>query len=124
MTIAEAAKILKTEYLGDSENMELAKQMGANALMALGQYRWECEIATSQLKQLGIGFAEKIDGVYISRDKINNIIQDILGEMYIDEQGNNVLNGGTNEYETKWKYEIGCNYGLQKAINILKSYTD
>ena len=124
MTIAEAVKILNTEYLGDSENMELAKQMGASALMTLEQYRWEYEIATSQFEQLGIGFAEKIDGVYISRDKINNIIQDILGEMYIDEQGNNVLNGDTNEYETKWKYKIGCNYGLQKAINILKSHTD
>ena len=32
MTNEKAIKILKTEYLGDSENMELAKQMGANAL--------------------------------------------------------------------------------------------
>lgn len=75
MTIEEAAKILKTEYLGDSENMELAKQMGANALMALGQYRWECEIVTSQLEQLGIGFAEKIDGIYISRDEYNKLLE-------------------------------------------------
>ena len=56
-------------------------------------------------------------------ENFDNIIKDILGEMYIDENGNNVLNGGTEEYETKWKYEIGHNRGLQKAIKILKSYT-
>ena len=32
MTIQEAIKTLKTEHLGDSERMELAKQMGAIAL--------------------------------------------------------------------------------------------
>lgn len=32
MTNEKAIKILKIEYFGDSENMELAKQMGANAL--------------------------------------------------------------------------------------------
>lgn len=32
MTIEEAIKILKKEYLGDSEEMELAKYMGWNAL--------------------------------------------------------------------------------------------
>ena len=32
MTVQNAIKILKTEYLGDSEYMELAKQMGAYAL--------------------------------------------------------------------------------------------
>lgn len=32
MTVQEAKKILQTEHLGDSESMELAKQMGAIAL--------------------------------------------------------------------------------------------
>ena len=32
MTLQEAIKTLEKEYLGDSENMELAKQMGAIAL--------------------------------------------------------------------------------------------
>ena len=35
MTEQEAAKILRTEQIGDSEQMELAKQMGANALDGL-----------------------------------------------------------------------------------------
>ena len=32
----------------------------------------------------------------------NDVIKEILGEMNIDENGNNVLNGGTIEYENKW----------------------
>lgn len=48
------------------------------------------------------------------------VIKQILREMYIDESGNNVLDGGTEEYERKWKYQIGHNYGLQKAIRIIK----
>lgn len=55
-------------------------------------------------------------------DQINMIISDLLGEMNIDENGNNVLIGGTEEYENKWKYQIGENYGLQKAIKIIKKY--
>ena len=54
----------------------------------------------------------------------NDVIKEILGEMNIDENGNNVLNGGTIEYENKWKYEIGENYGLQTAIKILKNHID
>ena len=55
-------------------------------------------------------------------DQVNMIISDLLGEMNIDENGNNVMIGGTENYENKWKYEIGENYGLQKAIRIIKKY--
>lgn len=70
----------------------------------------------------------KMDGeksgkqIGLRSQEIESIIKIILGEMYIDEHGNNVLNGGTEEYEKKWKYEIGCNYGLTKCIRILKEY--
>lgn len=53
---------------------------------------------------------------------IGKIISELKGEMNIDEKGNNVLNGGTEEYEQKWKYEIGENYGLNKAIRIIKKH--
>lgn len=53
---------------------------------------------------------------------IGEIISEIKGEMNIDEKGNNVLNGGTEEYEQKWKYEIGENYGLNKAISIIRKH--
>lgn len=53
--------------------------------------------------------------------KVDNIIKRLEEEMYVDEKGNNVLQGGTIDYEQKYKYEIGCNYGLTKAIKIVKA---
>ena len=53
---------------------------------------------------------------------IEEIISELKGEMNIDEKGNNVLNGGTEEYEQKWRYEIGENYGLNKAIRIIRKH--
>ena len=65
----------------------------------------------------------KEKGQKIKREEYyDDVIKEILGQMYIDEAGNNVLNGGTEEYERKWKYEIGHNYGLQKTIRILKAH--
>ena len=84
MTNTEAANILKSTYDNllilsgracNKTNLLTAILMVASALMALEQYHWECEIATSQLEQLGIGFAEKIDGVYISRDEHNKLLE-------------------------------------------------
>lgn len=55
-------------------------------------------------------------------DQINSIIYELSGEMNIDEKGNDVLLGGSEDYENKWKYQIGENYGLQKAIKIIKKH--
>ena len=52
--------------------------------------------------------------------KVDNIIKRLEEEMYVDKNGNNVLQGGTIDYEQRYKYEIGCNYGLTKAIKIVK----
>lgn len=63
------------------------------------------------------------------QDYYNEVIREISSEMCLDEHGCNVLyrynhkddlNGVIKEYESKWKFEIGFNYGLQKAIRILK----
>ena len=84
MTNEEASNILRNTYENllvsggracNKANLRTAILMGASALMALEQYRWECEIAMSQLEQLGIGFAEKIDGMYISRDEYNKLLE-------------------------------------------------
>ena len=40
---------------------------------ALDQYRWERDVAISQLEKLGIGFAEKIDGVYLSIEEYKGL---------------------------------------------------
>lgn len=53
----------------------------------------------------------------ILKEAVNEIIQ----RMYIDTEGNNVLNGGSQAYEEKYKYEIGVNYGLKKSIMILQA---
>lgn len=46
---------------------------------------------------------------------ITDIIREITNEMYIDERGDNVLNGDTEGYIKKWRFEIGFNSGLQKG---------
>ena len=40
---------------------------------------------------------------YPISEQVNMIISDLLGEMNLDENGNNVLIGGTENYENKWK---------------------
>lgn len=54
MTPQEAITTLKREYLGDSEFMELAKQMGANAL--------EKQIPKKPIKKNPICYAKTKDG--------------------------------------------------------------
>lgn len=51
------------------------------------------------------------------KEAVNEIIQ----RMYIDTEGHNVLNGGSQGYEEKYKYEIGVNYGLKKSIMFLQA---
>ena len=53
----------------------------------------------------------------ILKEAVNEIIQ----RMYIDSEGHNVLKGGTDAYEEKYKYEIGMNYGLKISIMILQA---
>ena len=55
-----------------------------------------------------------------TRKPIDKVVQQLEEEMFIDKNGNNVLQGGTIDYEQRYKYEIGCNYGLTKAIKIVK----
>lgn len=42
-----------------------ATEEAFSALIALEQIRWERDIAIGQLEELGIGFGQKIDGVYL-----------------------------------------------------------
>lgn len=48
------------------------------AFMALGcveQFRWERNIALEMLEELGLGFAQKIDGVYISKEEYDELLE-------------------------------------------------
>ena len=65
MTREEAIKILKAIRVYEcypksaSEETKEAIDMAINALAVYPQYKWERDIALSQLEEYGIGFAEK-----------------------------------------------------------------
>ena len=56
----------------------------------------------------------------VSQGDVMSVVRELMQSMYIDTEGNNVLNGGTEEYEAKYKYEIGVNHGMEKAIKFIK----
>ena len=39
------------------------------------QTKWERDIALSQLEKLGLGLGEKIDGVYLTKEEYNNMLE-------------------------------------------------
>ena len=41
----------------------------------IGQYRWERDIALEMLEELGLGFAQKIDGVYLSKEEYEELLE-------------------------------------------------
>lgn len=50
-----------------------ALHMALNALGAIDQIRWERDIAIEQLEELGIGFGEKIDGIYLNKEEYEKL---------------------------------------------------
>ena len=54
------------------------------ALICLEQYRWERDVAVSQLEQLGLSLGEKIDGVYLSREEYEDIAE-YMGQEYMGQ---------------------------------------
>ena len=49
------------------------KLIGTSAV--LEQYRWERDVALHQLEELGIGFGEKIDGVYLTMEEYEELCE-------------------------------------------------
>lgn len=41
----------------------------------LEQFKWERDIAIGQLEELGLGLGRKIDGVYISKEEYNKLLE-------------------------------------------------
>lgn len=39
------------------------------------QYKWERDVAISQLEELGIGFGRKIDGVYLTKEEHEKLLE-------------------------------------------------
>lgn len=45
------------------------------SLACLGQYMWERDVAISQLEELGLSFGQKIDGVYITKEEYEKLLE-------------------------------------------------
>lgn len=50
-----------------------------SALIILDQIRWERDVAIEQLEKLGISFGEKIDGVYLSKEDYEYLLEHVIG---------------------------------------------
>ena len=45
------------------------------ALACLGQFMWERDVALSQLEELGLSLGQNINGVYLTHDKYNELLE-------------------------------------------------
>ena len=50
-----------------------ALNMAITALVAVDQFKWERDVAIEQLEELGIGFGQKIDGVYLTKEEYEKL---------------------------------------------------
>ena len=39
------------------------------------QYKWERDVAIEQLEKLGLGFGQKIDGVYLTKEEYEKLLE-------------------------------------------------
>ena len=67
-----AIKVLRAN---DQYATAKAVEAAFNAWGCVGQYRWERDIALEMLEELGLGFGQKIDGVYISNDRYKELLE-------------------------------------------------
>ncbi|MGF0102094.1 hypothetical protein [Bariatricus sp. SGI.019] len=58
----------------DEDEIEIIRQ-AINALGLIDQYKWERDIAICQLEELGLGLGQKIDGVYLTHDQYNELLE-------------------------------------------------
>jgi len=52
-----------------------AVEQAFSALICLDQYQWERDVAIKQLEKLGIGFGEKIDGKYLTKEEYDKLLE-------------------------------------------------
>ena len=52
-----------------------AVERAFDALWCVGQFKWERDVAIEMLEELGLGFAEKIDGVYIPTGEYLDLLE-------------------------------------------------
>ena len=52
-----------------------ATELAFNALACIEQYRWERDVAIGQLEELDLSFGQKIDGVYITKEEYEKLLE-------------------------------------------------
>ncbi len=52
-----------------------AVDLAFGSLFTFEQIKWERDIAIEQLNELGISFAEKIDGKYLTKEEYNQLLE-------------------------------------------------
>ena len=85
MNNQEANEILQRDLEILIENKSLpdgieAMKVAISALGAIGQYKWELDVAISQLEELGLSLGQKVDHVKEAIDK--QVIKDVIAEKY------------------------------------------
>ena len=79
MTIEDIREYQKNaiEILKKHDQYATAKavEQAFSALICLDQFKWERDVAIEQLNELGISFGQNIDGVYLSYDKYNELLE-------------------------------------------------
>ena len=67
-----AVKILERNTQYATAN---AVKIAFSALVALGQIRWERDIAIEQLAELGLGLGQTIDGKYLTKEEYDQLLE-------------------------------------------------
>ena len=68
------------EIRGDSfrravDHLHEMKTVDAVSRGLFEQYKWERDIAIEQLNELGISFGQKIDGVYLTKEEYEKLLE-------------------------------------------------
>lgn len=69
---------MEVHHMKESPNCQYITEslkMALNALGAIEQIAWERNIALEQLEELGLSLGQKIDGVYLSKEEYNRLLE-------------------------------------------------
>ena len=59
----------------DQESTAKVVDEAFSALVSVDQFQWERDVAIQQLADLGIGFGEKVDGVYLTKEEYEDLLE-------------------------------------------------
>ena len=68
---------IRVHKIGEYPHIYIAEAliMAIDALGAIEQIKWERDIAIKQLEDIGIAFGEKTDGVYLTKDEYEKLVE-------------------------------------------------